>query len=124
MRKQQKGETMNGNPNAAQKRYHDELREMYFDRFGGRGELHHVFGSKWKRKGYLKPGEWIVILLTPEVHHEIKKYSFEAERGMFLNQLREYEMYFGKRPPVPEGLVASYREMLNRHDTTKGLPNV
>ena len=77
---------MNGNPNSAQKAFHDELRQMFWETEGGGGELHHVFGSKWKRKGFDKAGEWIVILLHREVHQNIKQYSFEAERGLFLEQ--------------------------------------
>ena len=39
---------MNGDPNAEQKRYHDDLREMYYETQGdkGLGELHHIWGSK------------------------------------------------------------------------------
>jgi len=120
---------MNGNPNAAQKRFHNDLREMYYQKYGGRGELHHVFGSKWNcevwtgdienPKKVAKPGEWIVILLTPEVHHDIKNYSFEAERGLFLEQLRDYKEYFGRDPEIPEELVEHYKSMISKLCTSK-----
>lgn len=113
---------MNGNPSAAQKRFHDELRLMFFETQGGKGELHHVFGSKWKRRGFEKPGEWLVIMLESEVHRNIKQYSFQGERALFLAQLRQYESHYQKPHPVPPELIESYKSMLNRHDITKGNP--
>jgi len=110
---------MNGNPNAEQKRYHLELREMCYYEFGGRGQLHHIFGSKSNFKGFVKPGEWLQILLTPEVHADIKSYSFKAERGMFLAQQRAYERYWGKPSPVPADLVEVYKAMLDKHSVSK-----
>jgi len=107
---------MNGNPNAAQKRFHDELREMYYEKYGGRGELHHVFGSKERfkllKEAFVdKPGEWFVILLTPEDHRDIKLFSFDGEKGMFFKQKRDYEKFFEKPYPVPEKAMLYYQAM-------------
>lgn len=115
---------MNGNPNTAQKRFHDELREMFFYTVGGSGELHHIFGSKEKFKllteaGIDKAGEWFVIMLPKYVHDDIKSYSFEAERGMFLQQERDYARYFGKISPIPEQVITYYQQMLSKHHRLK-----
>jgi len=117
---------VNSNPNAAQKAYQDELRDMYFARYAGRGQIHHIFGSKAKFKaakeaGIARPGEWLVILLADDVHENIGDYSFEAERGLFLQQQREYEQYFGKPSPVPTEIVQMYKNMRHRQDITGGV---
>jgi hypothetical protein len=111
---------MNGNPSAEQKRYHDNLRQMLYEQFAGRGELHHIFGSKWKRKGFKKPGEWLVILLPPELHSNIKSFTFEDEREAFLLQQRQYKNAWGCESPVPANLIESYVLMRHRQDITRG----
>ncbi len=118
---------MLGNPSAAQKRYHDELREMYADTQYGRrgvGELHHIFGSKEKFKllkesGVNKPGEWFVVFIPRTVHSDIKSYSFEEERSMFFNQGLDYIDYFGKDWPVPNSCLRYYNQMLSKHHRLK-----
>jgi hypothetical protein len=117
---------MNGNPNKKQKDFHNELREMYFytKMHNGTGELHHIFGSKEKFKllkeaGVDKPGEWLVIMIPRSVHLDIKNYSFEAERAMFLEQKREYEKYFGKEYPVPVDCIRYYNQMLSKQHRLK-----
>jgi hypothetical protein len=92
---------MNGNPTAEQRRYHDELREMYFYT-----QMH-------------SPGEWFVIMLPKTVHDDIKNYSFDAERGMFLKQQRDYEKYFDKESPVPSVVIEFYKKMLSKHHCIK-----
>jgi len=110
---------LNGNPSAAQKRFHDELRRMYFETqsHNGIGELHHIWGSKMKCKllseaGIDKPGEWLVIMLPKTVHDNIKSYTFEEEREYFMAQQREYFQFYHKESPVPEEVVKYYK-MLN-----------
>jgi hypothetical protein len=115
---------MNGNPSAEQKRFHDDLRLMHYENGNGIAELHHVFGSKEKFKllkeaGVAKPGEWFVILLPKDVHDTIKDYSFEAERGMFFQQQREYQRFFDKPSPVPDEIVRYYTQMLSKHHRLK-----
>lgn len=105
---------MNGFPNAIQKRWHSDLRQIAYDKFGGRSELHHIMGARWKLKGFDKPGEFLVIMLTPEIHADIKNYSFESERALFLESLRSYQSYYGKLPSVPSKLVEHYIKMKSR----------
>ena len=121
---------MNGNPSAEQKRFHDELREMYFytQMHEGVGELHHIFGSKEPFKllseaGIAKAGEWFVVMIPKVVHDNIKQYSFEAERGMFLQQQRDYARYFNKPSPVPEEVIRYYEAMLSKHYRLKSWPD-
>ncbi len=118
---------MNQNPSAEQDRFHNELREMFFETQGGGGELHHIFGSKEKFKllkeaGIKKAGEWFVILLHKSIHDDIKKYSFDAERGMFFQQVRQYESFFNKKCPVPDEIIVYYNAMLSKHYRLKVWP--
>jgi hypothetical protein len=108
---------MNGNPNTAQKRYHSELREMF-----GIGELHHIFGSKRKFKGHGQVGEWIVIMLSHEMHADINEFSFEQEKEMFFNQQAQYEVYYGKPSPVPKVVADIYAAMKHKQEVVKGIP--
>jgi len=117
---------MNGNPNAAQKRYHDELREWYFETQmqHGVGELHHIFGSKEKFKllkeaGIEKAGEWFVIMLPKTVHDDIKSYSFEGERALFFGQKLDYKYFFGKESPIPREVFDYYTQMTSKHQGLK-----
>jgi hypothetical protein len=114
---------MNGFPTAEQKRFHDDLRDIGCIVTGAMVvEIHHIFGSKWKAKGFNKPGEWLVIPLHRKTHAEINSYSFESERALFLASLRKYKLIFGKDAPVPEMLIEYYKAMKHRNDITKGLP--
>ena len=118
---------MNGNPASAQKRYHNELRSMYYEDgkpyfFGEKkdiAELHHVFGQSYspqvlKDFDIMKAGEWLVIMLPRTIHVNIKKYAFEVERDMFLIQQKDYENHFGKPSPVPEKVVQYYEALLSK----------
>ena len=53
---------MNSNPNAAEKRWHNAIREEY-----GPCELHHVVGAKAKHNK-VHIGEWFVLGLSHEDH--------------------------------------------------------
>jgi hypothetical protein len=108
---------MNGNPTKAQSNYHKELREMY-----PYYELHHPFGSKRKFKGHGQVGEWIVVMLSHELHCDIRDFSFEEEKAMFFNQQAEYEKFHGKPSPVPKIIADIYRMMRHRHEVFKGFP--
>ena len=111
---------INGNPSAEQQRFHDELRELGCVVTGSNcPELHHVFGSKWKAKGFKKPGEWIIIPLCHDVHQNIKDYTFEEERNLFRATLDAYWIHFDKLPPVPSKLVKYVRDMRHRQDITR-----
>ena len=108
---------MNGNPNAAQKRYHNELREMF-----GVGELHHCFGSKRKFKNHGQVGEWLCIMLSKEMHADIKEFTFEQEKEMFFKQQAKYERVYGKPSPVPTVVADIYRSMKHKQEVVKGIP--
>ncbi len=116
---------MNGSPNAAQDRYQNiELRDMFNSLHGGRCEIHHIFGAQTKFKllkeaGIKKAGEWFVIALHPDVHKDIDNYSFESERGLFLQQKRDYEKYFEKESPVPKEIFDYYNLMTSKHQGVK-----
>lgn len=120
---------MNGNPNAAQKRFHNELRDMYSHTKiqHGIGELHHIFGSKAKFKllkeaGVKKPGEWFVIMIPKKVHDDIDHYTFDDERNMFLQQKEDYEKYYEKDCPIPEECYTYYNAMLSKQHILKNWP--
>jgi len=117
---------MNQNPTAEQKRFHDRLREMYFytQMHNGVGELHHIFGSKYKAKalkeeGIERPGEWLVMMIPKKDHDAIDQFSFEAERGMFLEQQREYQKYFGEPSPVPQIVIDYFKTMKSKQDVVR-----
>jgi len=117
---------LNGNPNSAQKRFHDDLRLMYFEtqHHNGIGELHHLFGSKAKFKllseaGIDKGGEWLIIMIPKTVHDDIKEYGFEYERGTFLSQQREYQSFFGKPSPIPEEVIEYMKLLPSKHAILK-----
>jgi len=115
---------VNGNPSAKQKAYHLEIREMFYDLYTTKAELHHVFGSKFKAKllkecGIDKPGEWFVIMLSKDDHDSIGKFTFESERGLFLQQQRDYARYFEKKSPVPNEVIDYYNKMTGKHQGLK-----
>ena len=115
---------MNSNPNSNQKKFHSDLRIMFWEKHGSRCEIHHVFGSKFKAKllkeaGVDKAGEWLVIAMHPEDHAAINDYSFEGERALFLEQKRNYENYFKKPIPVPEEVFTYYSLMTSKHQGVK-----
>lgn len=119
---------MNSNPNAQQKRYQNELREMCLYKYGGKGEMHHIFGSKYKRRVFNEDGsrvervgEWLVIFLPKQFHDNIKQYTFEDEREAFLMQIPVYEDWYEKPFPVPKAVIESYKNMKHRHEPEKGL---
>ena len=117
---------MNGNPSAKQKRFHNALREWYFytQMHNGVGELHHIFGSKanfklLQEEDIDRAGEWFVIMIPKTVHDDIKNYSFEAERGLFLDQRRKFERYFSTPIPVPEKCFEYYEKLTSKHQGLK-----
>lgn len=111
---------MNGNPSNEQQRFHDELRQICCIVTGSsQVEIHHIFGSKWKAKGFKKPGEWLVMPLHHDVHVDIDSYDFDAERELFLKTLRTYIHCYGKLPPIPSKLIEYYRNMRHRQDITR-----
>jgi len=120
---------MNGNPSAAQKRYHDELRQMYYERSSARGvgELHHIWGSKAKFKllseaGIDKAGEWFVVMLPKSDHDNINNWTFEEERGLFMYQQRAYAHHFNKPSPVPKLVSTYYQALLSKQYILKRWP--
>lgn len=93
---------------------------MNFNLYGANLELHHVFGSKRKIYKYDKAGEWIVLLLQPSVHADIKEYGFAWEQAKFERQKEYYEKYFDKPYPVPDGLCKAFVSMTNKQQVMKG----
>jgi hypothetical protein len=119
--KRSKRAIMNGNPNSEQKRFHNNLREMGCIVTGAyQVEIHHIFGSKWKAKGFKKAGEWLVIPLSPEIHKTIKCYTFEWEREQWITAIGRHEDRFGYQP-VPRDLIEYVCNMKHKQDITKGL---
>ena len=113
---------MNGDPTAEQQRFQNDLREMGCIITGSNSpDIHHIFGSKWKAKGFKKPGEWLVVPLNREDHADIAAYSFDAERGLFLAALRKYELEYNCVHPIPPMLIQYYINMRHRKDITRGL---
>lgn len=108
---------MNGFPNAAQKRFHDNLREMY----SKNGQLHHIVGARRKMKGFVKPGEWLVIFIPVDVHEQIgcHEIDFQGEKEIFFKQKKHFELYFDEPYPVPKELLAHFESMLNKHAVVK-----
>ena len=111
---------MNGNPNAYQKRFHAELREMYKSKFAGAGQLHHILGSRRKIYKYKKAGEWLVILISEDDHHDIAKRGFEWEKFEMTTQIYYYEQFFGKPYPAPAGLTKAFLTMKKKGQVMKG----
>ena len=111
---------MNGNPNAYQKRFHAELREMYKSKFAGTGQLHHILGSRRKIYKYKKAGEWLVILISEDDHRDIAKRGFCWEKFYTRKQIDDYEQFFGKRYPAPVGLIKEFLTMKTKGQVMKG----
>ena len=59
--------------------------------------------------------------MNDEEHKAIddNKYSFEAERGLFLKQERDYLKYFEKKSPVPQEVIDYYNLMKSKHQGLK-----
>ena len=119
---------MNSLKTAEQDRFHSELRLMCYEKYAGRGELHHIFGSRYRRRVFDEEGkrvkyigEWLVILLPADLYKRIKEFSFEDEREAFLMQKPVYEEWYEKPFPVPEAVIESYKAMKHRHEIEKGL---
>lgn len=117
---------MNGNPNAAQKRFHKELREMYYDpQFNNPiGELHHIWGSKANFKlleeaEIEKAGEWFVIMIPKIIHDNIKDFDFDRERSWFLTQQQNYEVYYDRPSPMPAKCIEYYKTILSKQYVLK-----
>lgn len=120
---------MNGDPNAEQKRYHDDLREMYYETQGdkGLGELHHIWGSKenfklLKEAGIVKPGEWFVEMIPKTTHDNIKSFSFEYQKDVFLAQQRDYHRFFDRPSPVPAECLTYITALLSKQYILKVWP--
>ena len=111
---------MNGNPNAYQKRFHAELREMYKSKFAGTGQLHHILGSRRKIYKYKKAGEWLVILISEAEHDLIASLGFGWEKRMMKNQIDDYQLFFSKPYPVQGGLTEAFLTMKTKGQVMKG----
>lgn len=106
---------MNGNPTAAQRRFHEWCRNSgcvvtHFDN----PEIHHIKGSKMRLKGCKKAGEWYVIPLSYLWHQDgknsasihINKKAFEeatcSEKTHWQALISRYFLEYGKKPMSEE----------------------
>ena len=91
---------MNGNPTAAQKRFHEWCREQKCLICGDEAAIHHIGGSKMKIKGVNKPGEWYVLPLCYNhhqgdcgVHRNKREFILETERTEKMHWIRLISFY-------------------------------
>ena len=107
---------MNGNPTAAQKRFHESCRGMRC--IIGMGEcdaLHHIRGAKMKLKGVTNAGEWFLIPISYWWHQDgnnknaihINRAAFyratgRAEKEYWIDLMNDYHHCFGKHPMSEE----------------------
>lgn len=93
---------MNGNPTAAQKRFHEWCRENgCIECFDKNPSIHHIKGSKMKLKGCVKPGEWFVIPLCYK-HHQ-------GPRGIHASK-KAFEYLYGTEKELWDDIIAIYEE--------------
>lgn len=106
---------MNGNPTAAQERFHKWCRLQGCMVIGSENPaLHHIKGSKMKLKGVKNAGEWYVIPLSYFWHQDgsndsavhINKRKFESDTATqkihWRILIRCYEAEFGEKPMSQE----------------------
>lgn len=106
---------MNGNPTAAQKRFHEWCRGQGCMIVGSESPaLHHIKGSKMKLKGVKNAGEWYVIPLSYFWHQDgsndssvhINKTNFETvtttQKVHWEILIRCYEVEYGRKPMSQE----------------------
>ena len=110
---------MNGNPTAAQKRFHDWCRGYgCMLSMAPNVSIHHIGGSKMKLKGCKKPGEWYVIPLSYFWHQDgdnknarhINKSRFieycgRTEKELWLKLISEYESQNFEKPMSEEDYI-------------------
>jgi len=106
---------MNGNPTAAQKRFHQWCRDYgCMLTINSNPDLHHIGGSKMKLKGCNRPGEWYVIPIISEWHNYYGKpnsiHRFRqgfnsfwntTEKKLWIELIAKYEDEHGEKP-MPE----------------------
>ena len=109
---------MNGNPDAEQKRFRENLRSLGCVVTGGYDvHMHHIVGSKWKAKGFKKPGEWLQIALHHNIHSTIDGFTFDWQRERWLESIELHNAEFGYQP-VPEKLIEYVKNMRHKQDVT------
>ena len=104
---------MNGNPTAAQKRFHDWCRALgcYVQRGCEPVSIHHIKGAKMKLKGCKGAGEWYVLPLSYHWHQDgsndsaihVNRKKFEefweqTEKDIWQDLIFDYEYQFGQKP--------------------------
>lgn len=106
---------MNGNPTAAQKRFHQWCRDhgCIVTEFNN-PSIHHIKGAKMRLKGCKKAGEWYVIPLSYLWHQDgnnksaihVNKSKFEMavanEKTLWLSLIARYEFEHGEKPMSEE----------------------
>lgn len=105
---------MNGNPTAAQKRFHDWCRDRGCIIGDGEPVIHHIKGARMKLKGVKGlAGEWYILPLNDYYHNPLSKNSvhenkkqFEknwaSEKSLWQLLMTNYYVQFGKHPMSEE----------------------
>jgi len=116
---------MNGNPTAAQKRFHEWCREVGCILTSGHPDtaIHHIKGAKMNLKGVKNPGDWYVIPLcylwhqdpsNPDARHVNKRRFIDywglTEKEMWVDLIDMYESVKGYKPM----LESEYQIILER----------
>jgi len=109
---------MNGNPTAAQKRFHEWIRDQGCPIDKLPPCIHHIKGARMNLKGVKKAGEWYVIGLCDGHHSPLSdgvsvhknKREFESrwatEKELWADLMSEYLDQFGVYPmPEEEYLI-------------------
>jgi len=107
---------MNGNPTAAQKRFHEWCREQgCVIKSSENPALHHIKGSKMKLKGVKNAGEWYVFPVCYWWHQDgsnknaihVNRSNFVrvlcyTEKDYWLDIMADYRCEFGEYPMSEE----------------------
>ena len=116
---------MNGNPTAAQKRFHEWARNSHWCivGLGYVDSIHHIKGSKMKLKGVRKAGEWFILPLSywwhqdgnnPAALHvnrkEFERVTGRTEKEHWTRLINIYSCDFGHKPMSEE----EYQIILDR----------
>lgn len=102
---------MNGQPTAAQKRWHNWVREQDCNICFTWCAIHHIKGARAKLKGVKGFGEWYILNLCHKHHqgdvgiHTNKK-AFErkwgTQKSLWTELIEEYEQQCGQKPMSEE----------------------
>jgi hypothetical protein len=102
---------MNGNPTAAQKRFHEWCRGFGCLICRSQPAIHHIKGSKMKLKGCVKPGELYILPLCwghhqgeHSIHSSKKNFeeSYGTQKELWISLIGSYIAEYGNFPTSEE----------------------